>query len=58
MVKLVGILLAFGISFTACALLSDDPPDKSCKADSDCFTNIERCSPDAGVCEPKPDAGP
>lgn len=56
--KLLAIAIAIATSFTACALLSDDPPDNSCKTDSDCFTGVERCSPDAGVCEPKPDAGP
>lgn len=56
--KLLVIAIAIATSFTACALLSDDPPDNSCKTDSDCFTGVERCSPDAGVCEPKPDAGP
>ena len=56
--KLLAIVLVIGTSFAACALLSDDPPDKSCKNDSDCFTNVEVCNLDERVCEPKPDAGP
>lgn len=58
MVKLLAVVLALGTTFAACALLGDDPPDNSCKQDSDCFTSTEMCSVDAGVCVPKPDAGP
>jgi hypothetical protein len=54
------VLLALGIaaSVGACTLLGDDPPVNTCKADADCFTDIEQCNLDKKVCEPKPDAGP
>ncbi len=56
--KLLAIAMLIATSFAACALLSDDPPDNSCKVDNDCFRGVEQCNMDAGVCEPKPDAGP
>jgi len=58
----MAVVVAFGIAVGslvgACTLLADDPPKNSCKADSDCFTNVEQCNLDKGLCEPKPDAGP
>lgn len=54
-VVMLGVGLAASIG--ACTLLEDDPPRNTCKADLDCFTGIERCNLDAGVCEPKPDGG-
>jgi len=56
MVRAFALLLALAIS--ACTLLGDDPPKNTCKADADCFTDVERCNLDENVCEPKPDAGP
>lgn len=54
----LALLAAIGATFGACTLLADDPPANVCASDLDCFTNIEQCNLDAGVCEPKPDAGP
>jgi len=54
-------LLGLGVlatTFAACTLLGDDPPKNTCKSDLDCFTDVEVCNLDQGVCEPKPDAGP
>lgn len=58
MVKVLALFLALGTTIAACTLLADDPPQNSCASDLDCFTDIERCYLDAGVCEPKPDAAP
>jgi len=60
-VKLLGLtaLVALGLAatFGACTLLGDDPPNNTCKSDLDCFTDVEQCNLDEGVCEPTPDAG-
>jgi hypothetical protein len=58
----MAIVAAFGIAVGAlvgaCTLLADDPPKNSCKTNADCFTDVEECNMDKGVCELKPDAGP
>ena len=41
----------------ACTLFDDDPPDESCKIDTDCFrAQGEYCNPSSHRCEPRPDA--
>ena len=37
MVKFAIALALFAVAVSACTLLDDDPPDDSCKTDSDCF---------------------
>lgn len=56
--KLLAVAVVLASTFAACTLLGDDPPSNTCKSDLDCFSNIEQCNLDAGVCELKPDAGP
>lgn len=56
-IAVVTIALVVASMFAACTLLGDDPPANTCKSDLECFTNVEQCNLDAGVCEPKPDAG-
>ena len=56
--KLLAVAVVLASTFAACTLLGDDPPENSCKSDLECFTNVERCNLDAGICELKPDAGP
>ncbi len=58
MVKLLAVTLLLASTFAACTLLQDDPPENSCESDFDCFSNVEQCNLDAGMCELKPDAGP
>jgi hypothetical protein len=58
MVKVLALILVLGSLGAACTLLADDPPTNACESDLDCFTNVEQCDLDEGVCVPKPDAGP
>lgn len=55
---LVLALAAFG-GAGACTLFDEDPPDDSCKVDSDCFrAQGELCNRDTNRCEVKmTDAG-
>lgn len=60
MVKLlaiVAVVAGLASTFAACTLLADDPPENTCASDLDCFTGVEQCNLDAGVCEPRPDGG-
>jgi hypothetical protein len=36
-VRLAALLLAAGAVIGACTLFDDDPPDDSCRSDTDCF---------------------
>ncbi len=56
--KLVAVALVLASTIAACTLLGDDPPENTCKSDFECFSNVEQCNLDAGMCELKPDAGP
>ncbi len=56
--KLLAVALLLASTFAACTLLQDDPPENTCESDFECFSNVEQCNLDAGMCELKPDAGP
>lgn len=47
---LVVVLAVFALGIAACTLLGEDVPANTCKVDDDCFTDLERCNTDAGVC--------
>jgi len=50
--------VVLGLGLGGCTLF-DDPPDRSCKSDNDCFrAQGETCNPDTHQCEAGPDAAP
>ena len=51
--------LAIAVLALGGCTLFDDPPDRSCRINTDCFQSQgERCNQDTNQCEVPPDAAP